>query len=279
MAESDLSRAFVSLGVELVESPGNQLVGECPFCQKPKHFYVRPGGSSDKGGHWHCKHCDERGNVYSFLSKLIDDSCSLTTSDDYKELWKAKKLSPASAKLCRVCKSSITDEWLFPSCKLNREGNLSVTYVHRWNSETNILKGISGLPVSIIGQHLLNEQKPENLLFGEGHWDFGIKTHILRTTKRHREFDALATPGAGSFKPNWLPLFQGYKRIFLVFDADHDRTTKTGRITNPGRDGMFKVFNALKEDGNKAEINCIKWPEGLKSGYDVRDLFIDKLKG
>ena len=270
--------AYKFHGLELAESVQGQLLGDCPFCHKEDHFYVNGSKSGKPIGMWTCKFCQSGsnkggGNLYTFLSLLLKDAESITTKADYTELWKQKRIAPAAAKLCRIAKSPLTGDWLFPT--LNQDG--SIRNIHKWVQKTNKLYGTPTCNVGLLGLPHLSEDKSRPLVIAEGHWDYAVAEHLLRSTGQRDISDLLSAPGAGGFKEEWLKYLDGRELVILVFDNDHARTTPAGKVIRPGWDGMCRIIRLAHEKlENPPEFKMIYWPDGLKHGYDIRDLFIDK---
>lgn len=285
MATTSLVEAFRFHRLDLTDTTNNQVRGECPFCNKSGHFYVRSGESNGKSveGMWTCKFCQEGGNVYTFLKRLIETSYENTTDADYRELWEKKNIPPAIAKKALVCKSTIDGSWMVPTCRLNDAGELAVINIHRWWEARNKLFGTTGLDTHLLGRQFLPSEKTSSkklktLYISEGHWDWLILEHVFRSLKKRKTVDILGAPGSGSFKEAWLKFLEGYKQIVLLFDNDHEKTSKTGKTTRAGYDGMIRIAGMCASLTPTPEIKLIDWPQGLADGYDVRDLFITQME-
>jgi len=281
--ETNYIRAFEFHGMAFTDANQGQKKSDCPFCGKVGHFYVKVGppefkdGKKIVDGMWSCHHCDESGNVFTFLNKLI--KYSQQNTEDYGYLWKAKRIPSSISKLCGLCRSVITGEWLIPTCKINDRGNTIVTNIHKYWEVKNRLFGTTGMNSGLLGlQFLSQEAKP--LWIVEGHWDWLIMEHVLRKLKRRKEFDVLSVPGAKGFKSEWVDKLLN-RDVYLVFDNDYERKSEsTGKITKPGYDGMIRIAKMCEslDDDVRPRLKFIQWPEGLADGFDVRDLFMLKLK-
>ena len=63
-------------------TPGEEARASCPFCSHhSQKLYI-----NTETGQFHCKHCDSRGNVYTFLLHVLESALEETTTDDYKNL-------------------------------------------------------------------------------------------------------------------------------------------------------------------------------------------------
>ena len=269
-------------GLSFVDAPGSHKRTTCPFCNADGHFYVYVGetvkdhNGTHADGMFHCKRCDKRGNVFTFLTRLIEESVNQTT--EYTELWQKKRIPSYVTKLCNIGKSIITGDWLLPTCKINDKGKLTVTNIHKWWESKNKLFGTTGMNVNLLGLEFLSEKKLP-IFIVEGHWDRVVIEHVFRKLNLRDQYDILSAPGAGGFKEEWLGhLFE--RDVFIVFDGDHEKTTPKGNKVQPGLNGMMRIVkmcDSLEED-IKPRIKYMNWPSGLADGYDVRDLFMDCLK-
>lgn len=85
-----------------LNSKGDHLISDCPFCGKEGHFYLNIFKVFQKEGHryrnsWDCKKCDESGNVAKLLAKL--KKLSLLEEGKYSDLSKPLKTKLADMDL------------------------------------------------------------------------------------------------------------------------------------------------------------------------------------
>lgn len=264
-------------GLDLREDVGGQLRCDCPFCGKDKHFYV--AGTGEKKGMWTCKFCQSGsnkggGNLFTFLHLLIDHGRGVTTDADYKELWKKKRIPPASAKLAGLVKSPITQEWLFPTLNASE----SVINVHKWWEAKNKLYGTPTANVGLLGLQWLSPASDGKVLWlAEGHWDYVVMLYLIRKLGIEDSVEVLGVPGAGGFKEEWLKYLSGRTLVNLAFDNDHPRTLPSGKVVQPGRDGMIRLIRMATEQLEPSELpmfQTIYWPEESAHGFDIRDHYI-----
>lgn len=107
-------------------------------------------------------------------------------------------------------------------------------------------------------QVLLGEQKPDEVIICEGEWD---------CMKLDQEgYTAVSsTGGAGSFKPEWLPLFQGIRKIFICQDND---------TNSAGQNGTLKIAKMFYDQ--KIETFLVNLPNplpGREEKNDITDFF------
>jgi hypothetical protein len=60
----------------LISGTGSHYVGDCPFCNKPKHFYLQrktnrtTSHGKNASYYFHCKKCNENGGFIKFLKQI-----------------------------------------------------------------------------------------------------------------------------------------------------------------------------------------------------------------
>lgn len=242
-------------GVEF-QSPSadaTEAVGHCPYCNhdRPK-FYVNL-----ETGQYHCKHCSERGNVYTFLTKHHQLLLERTTQDDWKDLADQRYGVPWTSLRDHgfaIDRALTTPRWIIPV--RNTRGavvNLR-TYV-----PGKYVGGTSGLPLHIWRLEHYTGRGPIYLC--EGEWD-AIALERLRK-KVQKPGTVLAVPGAGTFKQDWVPLFQD-REVNICFDHD-----------NPGEEGAARICSILQATART--IRIMQWPAELADGWDVRDMVHNEL--
>lgn len=280
-------KPFINHGVNLEASSGDQAIGDCPFCGKEGKFWV-----NIKTGQWDCKVCGEKGNAVTFLRLLWDRSDKET--EDYEGFAADRTLLyPETLMRWGVCKSIINDRWMVPG--YNVEGKMVQLYQYTPVMEKGEwVKRL--LPTPEMGGHGFHrsnfyDPKKPNLYICEGPWDGLAWCETLRRAKEDGEnlavtgaessslyatASVIATPGANVFQENWCKVASG-KHIFLMYDSDHPRQCKGGKVVRTGFDGMQRVAEMLSRyEQPPAGIYFIKWGEegydpSLADGYDLRD--------
>ena len=290
-------KAFDFHGVELTwTSSSKEATGDCPFCSKEGHFYV-----NKDTGQFNCHVCDENGNARSFLTKLIEYSLRMTTIADLEPLSELRDIPVDVLKDFNVCRSIIDDCILIPAYNSKKKiANIYRCFLDheaKWKAYPT-----AGCKVHPIGIHLLQKKQVTRWIC-EGPWDgmalYGVfkslelrGDRLVRTTNSKKSLLAnhgvIAVPGSGSFDPSWFEYLDGLQ-THLVYDNDHPRKNpKTGKITQPGWDGMQRVAKLAGENGQHPSSlyqlrwgNSTKWKrsgydETLDNGYDIRDLIADQ---
>jgi len=283
----DTLKAFLHHGVEVSNHP-KQAKGTCPFCDKSNHFFIQ-----SETGRYHCKICDESGNVNTFINRLHQWGVDETTDQDFQPLIDRRGIPLEVLKTWGVCQSQLTGEWLVPAynnkgklCNLSREVEVDDGKFR--------LFGTASCKLHPFGVNVRNSRN-KTVWVCEGPWDAmalwsalrGVRKNgprLVRTTNPDKSLgmthDVLGVPGSGNFNPDWLEYLDG-KTARLCFDNDHPRKTPSGKTVKPGWDGMVRVGKLAGENGRcPSRLERIKWgrggyDKGLADGYDVRDTLGD----
>ena len=261
MATDDQTQldAFICHGVDL-DQDAKEAVGDCPFCGKENHFYV-----AAKTGQFHCKVCDDTGNVPSFLRKLWTESQRHTTKTDLDELAEDRGIPATVLKSWGLARSILTDDWLIPAGDSGK--GLANLYRCFQDDEGKVqVHSTTGCKLHLFGD--ANKSNRSTIWVCEGPWDAMALDAVLRSQKTKagktlRNAHAIVgLPGATSGYKLLGPLCKGRKVNVLL---DHDDAGCKGTA------GIIK--NLGKSD---ATVHVLQWDDDLPDGYDVRDLLGDK---
>lgn len=264
--ENDYGSAFEFHGVELHKN-GTQLQGDCPFCGKTGHFYVKP-----KTGQYSCKRCNEEGNLYTFLTKVHAEAVSASSRDDLQEIANNRDGIPVSVlKKHGICKSALGDI-LIPYRKPDSE---NLVNLKKWNPDNKISYNTPGCN----GLFFVRWESEGPVYVCEGEWDALALLNLMTVAEVDAPYSIVAVPGANTFKESWAQWFAN-REVYLLYDNDHDKEHK-GKKFNPGKDGMQRAVetilaNLKPDQTKKLIINIIDWEQhknydSLPDGYDVRD--------
>ena len=264
--EQDYGAAFEFHGTELHKN-GTQLQGDCPFCGKSGHFYIKP-----KTGQYSCKRCNEEGNLYTFLTKIHADAVSLCTRKDLEEIAGLRDGIPISVlKKHGICKSPM-GEILIPYRKPDSD---NIVNLKKWVADKKISYNTPGCN----GLFFVRWEQEGPVYICEGEWDALALLNLITLSDVTTPYSVVAVPGANTFKESWCSYFAN-REIYFLFDNDHDKENN-GKKFNPGKDGMARavsiILQTLKPDQKKKlSINIIDWAlhknyDSLSDGYDVRD--------
>lgn len=124
-------------------------------------------------------------------------------------------------------------------------------------SETYSIPGRGGMRL-FNSQIFSTEVKPEELIICEGEPD------CMRLCQE--EYNAVtSTGGTGNFKPEWVPLFKGVKKIYICQDNDKNLAGQRGAIK------IAELF--LKNKITTYIVNLPNPREGIEEKIDVTDFF------
>lgn len=260
--KDDKVAPFVWHGVIFKTIPeSGQACGTCPFCDKPDHFYVNV-----ETGQWDCKRCGAEGNVPTFLEQWLEHCIADTSGDDYNRLVELRRNACPSKtyERNRFGYDRQNKRWIFPVCHSSGLPQDLRTY-----REGKGIEATKGCKLGLWGaERLVYALENTEVYVCEGEWDGIVLDYVIRKLRINAV--AVATPGGGTFKNEWLELFSR-KRVVLLYDAD-----------DAGDKGMMKVgYGTVKQPnsgmlkGIVRSIRYIRWPMTLPDGYDVSDLFVE----
>ncbi|MEM9752659.1 MAG: AAA family ATPase [Planctomycetota bacterium] len=241
---------LINEGVEFSRRGTDQWCGDCPFCDKEKHFYANP-----RTGQWDCKSCGESGNAITFTRKIAGQQAGDMTETDWRRLARSRKLSTPWLK--RFGFGNRADGGYTLAIR-GEDGQVASL---RWfKARDGRLMHPKGGKVALFNTEALAKAKPGmEVWICEGEWDAIALSGWLQQQKI-RHVAVVAVPGAGVWKDNWTKLFAGMK-VKLCFD--HDAA---------GYTGQNKV--AQKLIGVARSVEVVQWPEKYESGRDVRDFIV-----
>ena len=284
--EPTWEKFYAFYGIDLVPA-GGQLKGDCPFCDKSKHLFVNP-----KSGLWDCKHCGRDGNANNFIGELHTLMGEHNRPSDLTQLLKLRKGVTAEAlQEFHIVWDDITEAYYLPYYYLasdtsfsrdtwgTRQGKKAPFKERPWLASLGKFVFTKEGKCRIYHPCNVNNEFPLVPLIHKASDPQDTACFVLE-----KQSDALALfslfqrtvggsncptlfgkPGTTTFKKEWISFFA--KQDVVLCD-DNDKA---------GIEGLTKTADAIKNVVNNLEF--IKWPDGLKQGYDVRDLIIDgKLK-
>lgn len=254
----DFKQWYVQVGAEVGPLRGKEYVSTCPECDKNKWHINRQTGQH------HCKTCGFEGNHYTFMQWMMDQG----THSGIEEVAAERGVSVASLQYAEMFKYG--DEWWLPVFNEDR-----LITLRKWVPPTGT-KGEKGYKAGIVYNlpkvalegtflyQLATTKKCNKVVLCEGPWDaIALYDSLDLTDPTKLPFSIWATPSATIFRKKWQPKFSG-KIVYLAYDCD-----------KAGKEGMELAKTELKE--HCLETKQIRWPEGTTEGYDVRDLYKEKL--
>ncbi|MBL8029407.1 MAG: toprim domain-containing protein [Fibrobacteres bacterium] len=213
-------------------------------------------------------------------TQILIELLKLTSSPDREALQylKGRRISAKTASVMKLCSVSdykavsdalsakFSKEQLIESGLFNEKGNLRF-YQHKLLFPYYQ----NGIPVYLQARALDNTIVPKELNLRGAipcpyNHDQLIRSPIIylcegvidALTVIEHGFPAIAIPGAGSFKNEWLSLFKG-KRVYSLLDADI-----AGKAANERLKALFST----------AEIDFSILP--IPEGFDINDYFLGK---
>ena len=252
-----------------------QLVFNCPFCVPPDqggHLYMEP-----EDGMYHCKKCDERGNLITFKKHFGDGVVR-----EHKSTVK-----PVQAVIGQFSKSTpvvnIPEKRVHETVELLHSDMVAIGYLlnDRKLSMETIKEFKLGLSVDKNGVSWLTIPHYENgkvinvksrtlppaektfrrvkdsksILFNVD----CLKKYKDRIIITEGEIDSLtllsqglnfvvgATNGAGSFDPEWIDQLKGVEKVYICYDSDE--VGRKGAKELARRLGYNRCFNIVLPDG------------------------------
>lgn len=244
----DYSKVFAQFGVTFGQPTGSGEVcaEECPFCGKDK-FHVNVGT-----GKYHCKHCQEGGNVTTFLTWQHGRLLEATTKDHYLTLKAKRGIASQTLRSHELAYDEAEDRWLIPF-KSSKDSVVNIQLYYPNKPKPNKYN-LPELPTALYGFHTLTGDKDKTVYLCEGPFDAIALDYNIGHKNRHK-YIILATPG--SFKEEWAPHFAGL-RVKVCHDNDKG-----------GREQSAREQKLLSPVAHS--LTVLKWPEGL-DGYDLNDL-------
>lgn len=196
----------------------------------------------------------KRGDYHRFLEHIQTYSLKQITEPDITKL-SANRGLPASAFVnYKIGKNG--NDYIIPI--YDEKGKLQDLRTYRFGSK---LMSSPGCQVSLLGlERLAAVDKTIPVYLCEGEWDAMALNWLLKNLKKPGV--VLGTPGAGTFKREWIPSFQD-RHVIVLYDNDA-----------AGENGEKVVFERLT--GAASSISFIHWEKSLPTGYDIRDLVAQK---
>jgi ribosomal protein L37AE/L43A/5S rRNA maturation endonuclease (ribonuclease M5) len=270
----DYLKTFAFHGVELDVKPNQQAVGDCPFCDKEKHFYVNANQDSEKHGCWDCKRCGESGNIYTFLQKLYDNALRTTTASQRRELSHHRNAKSnaigagvRSTAYQELAYSRERRAWFLPV--RNAKGALVNLLVYDPQAEKGYACPTAELPSYPI--HFDKSLETATTIFVcEGPWDAYALQSLHRLTpdsRKEGELVAIGLLGATNQSALMERLVSLRKDQQLVLCFDNDKA---------GQQAFNKMVKSLQEQSVACDVQSVVWHPNLAAGYDLSNFITSK---
>lgn len=232
---------FEQFGFILEKKDEKNAEGTCPFCHETGHFGIK---YNEPNKDWHCFKCGRGGGYAGFLKTIVAESQGF-------QLTHLAESRGISAETLEAMKIGIFNSlYTIPVFADDGETILNIKIY-----DGDSFKNTAGCSSAIYGLWAMPVEY-ETIYLAEGEWDTLAMMDIMNDERAA----VLGVPGAGTnLKPEILNLFIG-KSVYLLYDHD-----------DAGRAGREKTMNALMPIAS--EIRILKWPEGTKDGWDVRNVY------
>lgn len=245
------ARIFANHGVDFTDERGDELIGTCPFTDKPGKFYV-----NTKTWLWDSKTAGMSGNVTTFLTNIHEDYFDAIDDEQRIALARDRKLPRAAFEPWRIGWTG--DTYVIPV--RNYKGQ--VQDLRMYDLKDHVMKSTAGCKVGLLGAERLKARPTDPIYLCEGEWDAIAMTYLLKLNNAPGV--ALAVPGAGTFKQEWVNWFTG-RTVHACYDHD-----------TPGLKGEDTMIRRI---GNVAKhLTFTHWPAELPDGFDLRDWVVYGLK-
>jgi hypothetical protein len=239
-------RIYEAHGVDFTSEHGDEKIGTCPFTGKANKFYVNTTTLL-----WDSKTAGVGGNIHKFMELV---------AQAYQ-----KDLTPA--RLQRFATDRKLPVEAFASWELGWDGtqytmpvrdvNGMVVDIRRWKLGGRMLS-TPGASSGLLGAHHIPASAAEPIYLCEGESDVFALDWLRRSLKKPGV--VVGVPGASTMKPEWRDWFTG-RVVHTLYDADE-----------AGENGELGAKRKL--GSSVRQLTFVHWPDGVHSGFDVRDYII-----
>lgn len=237
---------FVSHGCEFKVKAKNQWAGTAPFDDKEGKFYVNPDS-----GQWDNKTTGEKGNVITFLGKMVEHYEDQCDASRIAKLAKDRGLPVEAFKPWRIGWDG--QRYLIPM--VSEKG--TVRDLRHWSFASRRVMTTKGRPNINLGnlEALAKAPAGVRVWLCEGEWDAIALQWYLRALGFKKDI-VVWVPGSMVFRQEWLKFFVG-KKVICCYDNDE-----------AGDKGSAKAREAFHSVGLKPLY--INWPRNWETGWDLR---------
>jgi len=237
-------------GFQIKGDSGNQVYGNCIFCGSESKFYC-----NKENYLWDCKKCGLKGNVSAFLENLVRKNKEDLSEKRLLALCQDRKLPKEAFENLDFGYCEVRNHFTFPV----RDEKDTIVDVRCYRIGKRVM-GTSGCRTGLIGLNNLNKVSKEwPIYLCEGEWDWLAMRWLILKLKK--EVLPLGVPGACVMKREWVEHFEN-RKVKVLYDND-----------GAGESGELIVKSKLQ--GYAKSISYLHWLDGLKEGYDIRDLIVE----
>lgn len=247
--QEDKLKGFRKYGFIMNTDSASQAIGDCIFCGKPNKLYINKINQL-----WDCKVCMKKGNYLQFLEEIHKISITQIVKADLLRLSLNRGLPVEAFSNYKI--GRFGNDYVLPI--FNSEGKLQDLRTYKFG---NKLMSSMGCQVSLLGIEKLNSApKGSKVYLCEGEWDAMAFAWLLKNLKLPGY--VVGTPGAGTFKMDWVPAFRE-KNVIVMYDND-----------GAGENGDGVVYGRLR--GAVDSLKFLHWLPSFPVGFDVRDLVVEQ---
>jgi hypothetical protein len=253
-------KAYEQFGVDLPESTNGsgQLITTCPFCGKEKHFYLNA-----EDGRFQCKVCQAKGNKYSFIRRVYEQSLAATLPLHHQQLSKLRGLPSPAFGEAGIAYHGGLGRYLIPV----RNGKGGFVDLCSFNGDGKLYH-TAGCSSHLGGLDTLAAGGP--VFIAEGPHDATALAYLLRRLKQPLAWSVLWAPGAGCFSNKSVQAdcleHLTDREVYVLFDND-----------SAGKDGMKVAGRVLSPIA--LAVYLLAWPpDRFSEGYDIDDLVREATK-
>lgn len=247
---------FFVHGVENTDVLGgsnqDELITDCPFCGKERHFYINVESKL-----WNCKVCDKKGHFLKFLEEISIRNSNNITSEQYQELAIHREL-PVEAFYGHGIGYD-GEKYTFPIYDYRGRFQDLRCYRLKFGKKTTMMS-TKGTQTCLFRSEHLPTDLVAPVFLAEGEFDAIALNWLLMKIKKPGI--VLGVPGATTFKSEWVDWFSS-RKVHVMYDND-----------NAGMEGEMRVHAMLESVASS--LTYLYWPDNKKEGYDVRD-FVKRL--
>ena len=267
----DNLKAFRQHGFSPVDiSGGNQVYGNCIFCEDENHFYI-----NFESKKWDCKKCGMSGGYKNFISEVLSLCKEQFTFKESLKLSRQRGLKAKTLLNHSVGYNPFIESYVIPTFTIDNVDEVLGLKIFPIMNNGKLSKKRSntfGLHSGYLGGYRLKESFDVCWIV-EGEWDYFTWYEVMKDLKLNDCFIGL--PQATSFKEEYVHYFKN-KTVHVLLDNDPDihlKSKKKKTEFGAGIKGMIKIYNKIASIVKS--IDFIHWPKDYEDGYDVNDCYRD----
>ena len=235
---------YEQFGYDISSTAGNEVIGNCVFCNKDNHFYVNKNTLA-----FSCKRCGQEGSWRYFLKKFYEKH--IISKERCKFLSQKRGIPLPGIERWKF--AEYNGKFFLPAY----DTNLEVSDLRMWKAggkEHSIKGGKVGLVNLLeVGQH-----ESEPIYICEAYFTAIALDWLLKRTGKKGV--VVSTGGANTFREDWMYHFNGRKAIVCF---DHDEAGY-GKIHNMKATGSKKVEARIQNSAKS--VSFVTWPKNYITG-------------